>query len=111
MVKINDNYCKLSESYLFSEIDGCAQTASVCFINKLKEKIDKENIHIPLVVLGPSRCTYEKLNGRYRYRIIIKCKNNTVFRSFIGDIYKNCSKLREFANVRAYIDINGDISI
>ena len=104
-------FCDTCLIELSSEIDGCAQTASVCFINKLKEKIDKENIHIPLVVLGPSRCTYEKLNGRYRYRIIIKCKNNTVFRSFIGDIYKNCSKLREFANVRAYIDINGDISI
>lgn len=104
-------FCDTCLIELSSEIDGCAQTASVCFINKLKEKIDKENIRIPLVVLGPSRCTYEKLNGRYRYRIIIKCKNNTVFRSFIGDVYKSCSKLREFANVRAYIDINGDISI
>ena len=104
-------FCDTCLIELSSEIDGCAQTASVCFINKLKEKIDKENIRIPLVVLGSSRCTYEKLNGRYRYRIIIKCKNNTVFRSFIGDVYKSCSKLREFANVRAYIDINGDISI
>ena len=104
-------FCDTCLIELSSEIDSCAQTASFCFMHKLKEKIDKENIHIPLVVLGPSRCTYEKLNGRYRYRIIIKCKNNTVFRSFIGDVYKSCSRLREFANVRAYIDINGDISI
>lgn len=104
-------FCDTCLIELSSEIDSCAQTASFCFMRKLKEKIAMENIRIPLVVLDPSRCTYEKLNGRYRYRIIIKCKNNTVFRSFIGDVYKSCSKLREFANVRAYIDINGDISI
>lgn len=94
-----------------SEIDSCAHTASLCFLTKLKEKINKDKIRIPLVVLDPSKCTYEKLNGRYRYRIIIKCKNNTAFRSLIADVYKSCSRLREFANVRAYIDINGDISI
>lgn len=104
-------FCDTCLIELSSEIDSCAQTASLCFMRLIKEKINKEKINMPLVVLEPSRCTYEKLNGRYRYRIIIKCKNSSAFRSFIGDVYKSCAKLREFANVRAYIDINGDISI
>lgn len=80
-------------------------------MNMIREKIEKEKTSIPLRVLEPSRCTYEKLNGKFRYRIIIKCRNNAEFRKFIGDIYKKVFKMKEFANVQTTIDINGDISL
>jgi len=94
-----------------SEMDNCARDAAKKFMELIKEKIKNENIRLPLRVLEPSRCTYEKLCGRFRYRIIIKCKNNADFRKFIGEIYINFPKVKEYANVRSYIDINGDISI
>ncbi len=94
-----------------SEIDGCADKASKCFLEMIKEKIAEEKPKFPLRVLGPSRCTYEKINGRYRYRIILKCRNNAVFREFIGGIYKASFRLKDFANVRTFIDFNGDISL
>ncbi len=94
-----------------SENENAADKASKCFVDMMKKKIAAENIKIPLRVLGPAKCIYEKINGKYRYRIIIKCKNNEVFRKFIGDLYKEVFKMKEFAKVKTFLDINGDISI
>ncbi|MCI5905173.1 MAG: primosomal protein N' [Oscillospiraceae bacterium] len=104
-------FCDTCMFEFSSEMDRCADTASRCFMNMIREKIEKEKTSIPLRVLEPSRCTYEKLNGKFRYRIIIKCRNNAEFRKFIGDIYKKVFKMKEFANVQTTIDINGDISL
>lgn len=104
-------FCDTCLIEISAEIDKLSAVASQSLVNFIKQKVDEEKIRIPLVVLGPSRCTYEKLNGRFRYRVIIKCKNNVKFRSFIGGIYKTCYRKPEFSNVRMYIDINGDISI
>lgn len=104
-------FCDTCMLEFSSEIDKCANAASKYFMNLIREKIEKENVKIPLRVLEPSRCTYEKINGKYRYRLIIKCRNNVAFRAFIGDIYKKVFKLKEFANVKTFIDINGDISL
>lgn len=92
-----------------STIENCVETASKCFILMIKNKIKDENCTIPLRVLGPSKGVYEKTNGKFRYRIIIKCKNNNQFRLFIKDLYIQTFKRREFSKVQTYIDINGDI--
>jgi primosomal protein N' (replication factor Y) len=104
-------FCDTCMLEFSSEIDKCAEEAASCFMRLLREKIESEEPHFPLRALEPSRCTYEKLNGKFRYRLIIKCRNNSEFRKFIGGIYKNIFKMKEFANVQTSLDINGDISI
>lgn len=94
-----------------SPLDKCADTASKFFIILIKDKMKQENITFPLRVLGPSKCVYEKINGKFRYRIIIKCKNNIQFRKFISELWAQTFKKREFSNVQTYIDINGDIGV
>lgn len=104
-------FCDTCMLEFTSIIEDCAALASNHFVVLMREKINKEKINIPLRVLGPSKCMYEKLNGKFRYRLIIKCKNNAAFRTFIADIYKKSFKLREFSNVQTFIDMNGDISL
>lgn len=104
-------FCDTCMLEFTSIIEDCAALASNHFVVLMREKINKEQINIPLRVLGPSKCMYEKLNGKFRYRLIIKCKNNVAFRTFIADIYKKSFKLREFSNVQTFIDMNGDISL
>ncbi len=94
-----------------SVIDKCADSASKFFLIMMKEKLKEYNEQLPLRVLGPTKCIYEKINGKYRYRIIVKCKNNSEFRKFIGELWTLTFKKREFSNVQTYIDINGDIGI
>lgn len=94
-----------------SRLDNCAKRGADAFLRIMREKIERGHIRFPLRVLGPEKCFYEKLNGKYRYRIIVKCKNNAEFRGFIGEIYKLSFSQKDFANVSTYIDINGEISL
>lgn len=71
----------------------------------------QSGVDFPLRVLGPVRCSYGKIGGKYRYRIILKCKNNIKLRCFIRDILFEINKCSEYSKVNIYADINGDIGV
>lgn len=102
-------FCDICSMEFSSVIESCADTASRAFLGLISGSIASGEINVPIRVLGPSKCLHEKINGKYRYRIIIKCRNNRQFRDYIGQLYKKTFKMREFANVQTFLDINGDI--
>ena len=104
-------FCDICVIEFSSVIEKCADVASKAFLGLISNSITSGQIDVPLRVLGPSKCVYEKINGKYRYRLIIKCKNNQKFRDYIGKIYKTAFKMKEFANVQTTLDINGDIGL
>ena len=104
-------FCDICVLEFSSPIEKCADKASKTFLELISNSINSGQINVPIRVLGPTKCIYEKINGKYRFRIIIKCKNNQMFRDYIGNIYKKTFKMKEFANVQTTIDINGDISL
>ena len=104
-------FCDICTVGFSSVNDRLADSASSLFLEMISNKIREENVTMPLRVLGPSRCVFEKINGRFRYRIIIKCRNNAEFRRFISDIWLKTFKMKEFSDVQTYIDINGDIGL
>ena len=65
----------------------------------------------PVRVLGPVRCSYGRINGKYRYRIIMKCKNSAEMRGFIREVLTESAKLKEMKGVALYADINGDVGV
>lgn len=65
----------------------------------------------PVRVLGPVRASYGRLGGKFRYRIIMKCKNSAEMRGFIGGILTEGAKLNEMRNVALYADMNGDVGV
>lgn len=104
-------FCDICVIEFSSPIEKCADIASKTFLELISNSIKTGQISVPIRVLGPAKCIYEKINGKYRYRIIIKCKNNQMFRDYIGNIYKTAFKMKEFTNVQTIIDINGDIGL
>ena len=77
----------------------------------IKEYISQHKVNFPLRALGPAPCTFEMINNRYRYRLILKTRNTADFREMIkhilGEFYKN----KDYQTVRIYADINGDIGL
>lgn len=65
----------------------------------------------PVRVLGPVKCSHGKINGKFRYRILMKCKNNEEMREFISTLLVNSAKLREMKNITFYADMNGDAGV
>lgn len=104
-------FCDICTLEFSSVIESCADKASKAFLSLIEDTVASGRINVPIRVLGPSKCVYEKINGKYRYRMIIKCKNNQQFRDYIGSLYKRCFSMREFANVQTALDINGDINL
>jgi len=104
-------FCDICTLEFASVIESCADRASQAFLGLIRGTIENGQINVPIRVLGPSKCVHEKINGKYRYRMIIKCKNNRQFREYIGSLYKKCFGMKEFANVQTALDINGDINL
>ncbi|MDE6784632.1 MAG: primosomal protein N' [Ruminococcus sp.] len=65
----------------------------------------------PIRVLGPVKAAYGRLNGRFRYRIIMKCKNTAEMRQFISGVLKEGARLKEMKKVAFYADMNGDTGV
>ncbi len=51
--------------------------------NKIKELLSGDFKAVKLTVLGPAPAAVPRVNNRYRYRMIIKCKNNKDFRNML----------------------------
>lgn len=104
-------FCDLCMVGISSPYERDAHNASKDFIELLKSYINENNIKIPLRVLGPARCAIEKINNKFRYRIIIKCKNNKDFRMMMSELLIKSARLKSFNNVHVFADINGDIGL
>lgn len=74
---------------------------------KLRELCPKT----PVRVLGPVKCSYGRINGKFRYRIIIKTKNTSEMRGFISDMLVSGAALHEMNGVSLYADMNGDTGV
>ena len=104
-------FCDICVIGFASHLESKAITASNWFVRRMKEYIHKNEIKIPLRALGPAPCTLERINNKYRYRLILKCKNSKAFRHMIRDLLLDFYKDREFSMVKITADINGDIGL
>ncbi|MBR4100557.1 MAG: primosomal protein N' [Oscillospiraceae bacterium] len=104
-------FCDVCVIGVTGESEAEVQTGAEKFVACMKEELTVQKESFPLRVLGPVPCTYGKINGKYRYRIIIKCKNTQQFRNFMRDVLKNAGSVRETARVHIYADMNGSIGI
>jgi primosomal protein N' (replication factor Y) len=67
-----------------------------------REKYQNEKI----IVLGPMPARILKVSNKYRYRLLIKCRNSTNFRKMISEILCDFGKDTKFNKVTLYADIN-----
>ena len=58
------------------------ETISEVFGN-IKKLIETKYSDVKVIILGPAAASMAKVNNRYRYRMIIKCRNNAEFREML----------------------------
>ncbi len=74
----------------------------------LKNNASRRN-DVPLKALGPVEAEIFKVNNKFRYRIILKCKANKAFREFIRQSLQAFAKNEKLRNVSVVADINGEL--
>ena len=102
-------FCDICVIGFSGTVDKAVADAAQLFADQIADSVNTVTEKMPIRVLGPSRCVFEKIAGRYRYRIIIKCRNNSMFRQMITNIRKETAG--HMRDVSVYIDMNGDISL
>ena len=95
-------YCDICTVFTSSQSKEMANEAILSIFGKIKEIINKKNNEIKLIVLGPSPAALPKINNKYRFRMIIKCKNNKQFR----DMLRSAIDIKNLRDVTISVDIN-----
>ena len=99
-------YCDMCSVVFASENEVKALNASRDFLSELKVATAEEYKDVKIIVLGPMPPRLSKVNNKYRYRIIIKCKNNKRFRSMLSGLLISFGKNKKYSDVTLYADIN-----
>jgi primosomal protein N' (replication factor Y) len=81
-------------------------SASREFFKILKNMALKKYSGLPLRILPPNPEIIKKVSTKFRYKIIIKCKNTSEFRRMISEVYKEFLNSNFSNAVSAFVDIN-----
>ncbi len=100
-------YCDICVVNTQSIIKNYAENAVKDIFLNIKKLTENSFKAVKLIILGPSPATVPRVNGKYRYRMIIKCKNNKEFRSMLRQAID--IKLNEQTSVS--VDINPETII
>jgi primosomal protein N' (replication factor Y) len=76
------------------------------FLREFSELAKKEYQKLPIRILGPSPALVVKVSNKFRYKLIIKCRNNHAFRQLLSAVLISFGENREFAKVTVYADMN-----
>ena len=79
---------------------------SKAFLSAIQNSVEYKYKNQKVIVLGPLPARIAKISNKYRYRIIIKCKNNKLFREMISDLLITFGKDKKFSDVSVSADIN-----
>lgn len=74
--------------------------------NTIKKLIDAEFNDVKVIILSPSPATVVKVSNKYRYRMIIKCKNNKRFRELLRKAIQIIDKEHKKEVYSLTVDIN-----
>lgn len=88
--------------------DQKTSEASKEFFRQFKKLAANKYSDLPIRAMPPSTAMLNKINNKYRYKIIIKCRNTNRFREMVSGLLKSFLKERKFSKVNTFIDINPD---
>lgn len=100
-------YCDLCMIAFSSAEEEAVNAAAVKFRDIFKDVSGKQSGDMPVIILGPT--SGGRINGSFRAKIIVKCRNNRRFRDMLRYVIGSAEKLTEFRKVSYYVDFNGEI--
>ncbi len=102
-------FCDVVVVGFSSLLDKECGNAARKFAAMLAENAKPYGERLPLRVLGPAPSAIGKINGRYRHRLMIKCRNSKSLRALIESTMKQAYSDRAFHNVSFHADMNGGL--
>ena len=99
-------FCDLCVIGFSSEKETLVYSCANDFLTQLKTEHSVNYNELKIIVLGPVTPRVAKIGGKYRGRIIIKCRDNKRLRALIGNLLKTFEKNTKYKDVSIYADLN-----
>lgn len=104
-------YCDLCIVGFTGENETAVKLAARETLDLLKKYAANEFKGEKIIVLGPMPARVAKISEKYRYRLIIKCRNTKRFRQMVSEILKKIGTDSRFSKITVYADINPDTAV
>ena len=104
-------YCDLCIVGFVGENETVVKAAARETLDLLKKLSSGEFKGEKIIALGPMPARVAKINEKFRYRIIIKCKNSNRFRQMVSQILVSMNTDSRFSKVTVYADMNPDTAV
>lgn len=102
-------FCDITVFGFASTLSERCQNAARKFARMLSGLAKTYEGRVPLRILGPAPNTVGKVNGRFRFTLIVKCRNSPDFRSVVRETLLRAYADKDFEYVTFYADINGNV--
>ncbi len=99
-------YCDLCVVGFSGERENQVNICAFDFVKSLKSMHQEKYADVDIIVLGPTPPKVQKVGGKFRNRIIIKCRYSKKLRNMISELLKDFMKNRKNDGVSIYADIN-----
>ncbi len=97
-------FCDICEIGFTGLDERAVQDYAQALLRRLKERLPASGL--PVRVLGPSPAPVAKVKNRYRYRILIKCRNDKRLRALISGLLVEFGTHRPAKDLAVFADIN-----
>ncbi len=100
-------YCDIAQVLVTAMSKADAEEVSRNIFKALTDGVKTKYTDIPIKILGPAPAATPKVNNKYRYRLIIKTKNNRRFR----ELLRSATSLKCPRDTTVSVDINPETII
>lgn len=80
--------------------------AANSFLQSFIKLARNEFPRLPLRILGPSPALVVKVSNKFRYKLIVKCRNTKDFRKMLSMLLTEFGNNKEYSSITAYADMN-----
>lgn len=101
-------FCDMCQIAFVSENEFAAKNASSEFAAIFAKCAAQNYGELPIRVLGPVSGAVAKINNKYRYKLLIKCRNTVKFRSLIEEVLGKFDSESSYKSVTCTVDMYFD---
>ncbi len=101
-------FCDICQVMFSSENENAAKKAAYDFYSVFAKHAAEKYSQLPIRVLGPVSGAVAKINNKYRYKLLIKCRNTVKFRSLMSESIEIFDTQSSYKSVNCAVDMYFD---
>lgn len=98
-------FCSLVSLSFRGQSPERTQTAADVFMQMLRQLVKDSYPDVKLIALGPSPDRIFKECGKYRFHIVLKCRNDVRFRTMLAELLKSFGRRKEQSGVSTVVEL------